>query len=352
MTRPASNAARDARRAAAKPARATSPGQPAYAPGEGREALVVAIDDGYAAYDQEEHLLATVGARFELRPCRRDPDATLAAVRDASVVLVRESPLPRAAIEAMTNGRAVIRYGIGVDNIDQRAASKRRIAVCNVPDYGTDEVATQAVALALAVVRRVRLHDAEVRAGRWSTGVLQPMYRLRGRTLGLIGYGRIARLTHAMFAGFGFARVLVADPHPDLPPGVQAASVDDICREADLISLHAPLKPQTRHLIDARRIATMRPTAILVNTARGGLVDLDALAAALAQRRILGAGLDVFEHEPPDPAHPLFALDNVVVTNHIGWYSEESMRDLQRKAAEEAVRVLRGERPLHWLNPW
>lgn len=314
--------------------------------------LVVAIDDGYAAYDQEQQILGMIGARFELRPCRRDPAATLAAVRDASVVLVRESPLPRAAIEAMTHGKAIVRYGIGVDNIDQQAARERRIVVANVPDYGSDEVATQAVALALAVVRRVRQHDAEVRAGRWSTGVLQPMYRLRGRTLGLIGYGRIARLTHAMLAGFGFARVLVADPHPDLPASVQAASVDQICTEADLISLHAPLKPETRHLIDARRMALMRPTAILVNTARGGLIDLDALAEALAARRILGAGLDVFEHEPPDPAHPIFALDNVVVTNHIGWYSEESMRDLQRKTAEEAARVLRGEPPLHWLNPW
>ncbi|HEX6019407.1 MAG TPA: NAD(P)-dependent oxidoreductase, partial [Burkholderiaceae bacterium] len=155
-----------------------------------------------------------------------------------------------------------------------------------------------------------------------------------------------------MLRGFGFARVLVHDPHAELPPDAQHASIDALCREADLISLHAPLNDATRHLIDARRIALMRPTAIVVNTARGALVDLDALADALAAGRLLGAGLDVFEREPPDPAHRLFALDNVVVTNHIGWYSEEAMRDVQRKAAEEAVRVLRGESPLHWLNPW
>jgi D-3-phosphoglycerate dehydrogenase len=314
--------------------------------------LVVAIDDGYAAYDQEQRLLAEAGARFELRPCRRDPAATLAAVRDASIVLVRESPLPRAAIEAMGCAKAVIRYGIGVDNIDQQAARERRIMVANVPDYGTDEVAAQTVALALAVARGVPRHDAEVRAGRWSTGVLQKMYRWRGRTLGLLGYGRIARRTHEMLAGFGFARTLVHYPRAELPPGAERAEVDELCREADLISLHVPLTPQTRHLLDARRIGLMRPTAIVVNTARGGLLDLDALAAALAAGRLHGAGLDVLEHEPPDPAHPLFALDNVVVTNHIGWYSEESMRDLQRKTAEEAARVLRGEPPLHWLNPW
>jgi D-3-phosphoglycerate dehydrogenase len=252
----------------------------------------------------------------------------------------------------MDRCKAVIRYGIGVDAIDVAAASRRRIAVVNVPDYGIDEVATHTVALTLAVVRRLRLHDREVRAGRWSTGVLEPMHRLRGRTLGLVGYGRIARMAHEMFAGFGFARVLVHDPKAALPSGVTAAEVDDICREADVISLHAPLTAQTRHLIDARRTTLMRPTAILVNTARGGLVDLDALYRALAHRRLLGAGLDVFETEPPDAGHPLFGLDNVVVTNHIGWYSEDSMRDVQRKAAEEAVRVLRGDPPRHWLNRW
>jgi D-3-phosphoglycerate dehydrogenase / 2-oxoglutarate reductase len=315
-------------------------------------ALVVAIDDGYPAYDQEEALLGAIGARFELRPVRGSADAAVAAVRDAQVVLVRESPVPRRAIEAMRDGRAVIRYGIGVDNIDQAAARERRIMVANVPDYGTDEVSSQAVALALAVNRRVLLHDRSVRAGRWSTGVLAPMLRWRGRTLGLVGYGRIARLTHAKLAGFGFGRVLVHDPRAELPAGTEPASVDDICSQADLISLHAPLNAQTHHLIDARRIALMRPSAVLVNTARGGLVDLDALAAALAAGRLHGAGLDVFEPEPPDPAHPIFSLDNAVLTNHIGWYSEEAMRDLQRKAAEEAVRVLSGQPPLHWLNPW
>ena len=317
-----------------------------------RAPLVVAIDDGYAAYDQEEALLAEVGARFALRPVRGRADATVEAVRDADVVLVRESPVPRSAIESMAHGRAVIRYGIGVDNIDQVAARERRIHVANVPDYGIDEVATQTVALALACVRRLPRHDAEVRAGRWSTGVLAPMHRLRGGTLGLVGYGRIARMTHAMFAGFGFARVLVHDHHDELPAGVEPADVDTVCREADIVSLHVPLTAETHHLIDARRLALMKPHAILVNTARGGLVDLDALADALPAGRLAGAGLDVFEHEPPDPKHPLFARDDVIVTNHIGWYSEESMRDLQRKAAEEAVRVLRGQPPRHWLNPW
>ncbi|KAB2870338.1 MAG: C-terminal binding protein [Burkholderiaceae bacterium] len=318
----------------------------------GKSRLVVALDDGYASYEQEQRLLGAADAAFAVRPVRGRADAVADAARGADIVFVRESPVPRRAIEAMDRCRAIIRYGIGVDNIDQQAARERRIYVANVPDYGIDEVSSQTVALALAANRRLLSHDAEVRAGRWSTGVLAPMVRWRGRTLGLVGYGRIARMTHEKLAGFGFARVLVHDRGGDLPPDVLAASIDDICREADLISLHVPLTDETQHLIDARRLALMRPTAVLVNTARGGLVDLDAPASALAEGRLMGAGLDVLEHEPPDPTHPLFNLPNVIVTNHIGWYSEEAMHDVQRKAAEEAVRVLQGQPPRHWLNPW
>ncbi|WP_422833858.1 C-terminal binding protein [Variovorax sp. HJSM1_2] len=312
----------------------------------------MAIDDGYPSYDQERALLQTVGADFAVRPCAADVQRARENCRDADVVLVRESPVTRAVIEDMQRCKAIIRYGIGVDNIDMQAARERGIAVANVPDYGIDEVSTQTVALLLAVVRRLRIHDREVREGRWSTGVLQPMYRLRGRTLGLLGYGRIARMTHEMLSGFGFGRVLVNDPLAKAADGIELASVERICQEADVISVHAPLTAETRQLLNAERIAMMRPTAVVVNTARGGLVDLNALHKALAEGRILGAGLDVFEHEPPDAKHPLFALDNVVVSNHIGWYSEEAMRDVQRKAAEEAVRVLRGEAPVHWLNRW
>ena len=216
--------------------------------------LVVAIDDGYASYDQEEQLLAAEGARFALRPVRGDADRAVEAVRDASIVFVRESPVPRRAIEAMAEGRAVIRYGIGVDNIDQRAARERRIYVANVPDYGTDEVSSQAVALVLAVNRLVVLHDREVRAGRWSTGVLRPMLRLRGRTLGLVGYGRIAKHDARE------ARRLRLRPRPGARPAARrcraawrAVDLDTLCREADVISLHAPLNDATRGMIDARR---------------------------------------------------------------------------------------------------
>ena len=318
---------------------------------ETKTPLVVALDGGYSSYDQETSLLDAAGARFELRPCFNDEAAALASVHDADVVMVRESPVSRAVIDRMGPCKGIVRYGIGVDNIDQQAARERGIAVANVPDYGTEEVSTHTVSLLLAVVRQIVTRDRHVREGRWNAPREHNMYRLRGRTLGLVGYGRIARQVHEKLAGFGFGRVLVHDPKADLPPGAEHASVDEVCAESDVISLHVPLTSATRHLIDARRLALARPTAILVNTGRGGLVDLDALFDTLKSGRLLGAGLDVFETEPVDPGHPIFGLPNVVVSDHIGWYSEEAMRDLQRKATEEAVRILAGNKPLHWLNP-
>lgn len=312
---------------------------------------VVAIDGGYADYACEQELLAAAGASFELLPCGGDAAAIAARIHDAAGLLVRESRIAAGVIEAMPNLRAIVRYGIGVDNIDLAAASRRGVKVANVPDYGTEEVSDQGMALLLAVVRRVATRDATVRAGGWNVAREEPMYRIAGKTLGLLGYGRIARAMERKMRGFGVERVLVYDPFAaDWPAGVQRASVEEVCREADFISVHAPLTAQTRHLLDARRIALLKPTAIVVNTARGGLIDEAALVAALQEGRLFGAGLDVFEQEPLPANSPLRQLRNVVLSDHTGWYSEESVRDLQRGAAQEVARILRGEPPKHWVN--
>jgi D-3-phosphoglycerate dehydrogenase len=312
--------------------------------------LVVAVDDGYLSYDQEIEILRQVGANFEIRPCHGSEQAVMEAVKGADLVLVRESPITRAVIESMPQCQCVIRYGIGVDNIDFAAARDRRLMVANVPDYGIEEVSTHAVGLLLAAMRQLIVRDRNVRAGKWSSNGTRPMYRLRGRTLGLIGYGKIARQFHEKLSGFHFGKVMVFDPQAKLDDSVVPASVEEICAEADVISLHAPLTDSTRRLINRERLKLMKPNAILINTARGGLIDQAALYEALRDDQILGAGLDVFEQEPPDASHPLFSLDNVVVSDHISWYSEEAMRDLQRKAAEEAARVLSGQQPINWIN--
>jgi D-3-phosphoglycerate dehydrogenase len=313
---------------------------------------VVVIDSGYDHYDIETAVLASAGAVLIVRPCGGDVLKVQQTVVDADAVLVRESPIDGAVIMAMRRCRAIVRYGIGVDNIDLEAARLRRIAVANVPDYGTEEVSDQALALLMAVARRVVTRDREVRAGAWNIGPAQKMHRLAGKTLGLIGYGRIAAAFTRKLRGVGIARVLACDPHALIPEDVEVRSVDDVCREADIVSLHAPLTPETRHVLNATRIGLLKPTAIVVNTARGGLIDEAALTAALRAGRLFGAGLDVFAEEPVRRTNPLLELDNVVLSDHTGWYSEESIQDLQRKAAEEVVRVLNGKPPVNWLNRW
>ncbi|MCX7238999.1 MAG: C-terminal binding protein [Burkholderiales bacterium] len=314
---------------------------------------VIAIDGGYDTYNQEIRILSEVGAQFELMPCGGDAGNIADKIRAAHALMVRESRIDAGMIASMPHLKAIVRYGIGVDNIDLAAAKQRCIAVANVPDYGTEEVSDQAVALLLAVARRVVTRDAAVRRGRWNVSREEPMYRIAGKTLGLLGYGRIARAVERKLRAFGVERVCVFDPFVSKSvQGVELMTADEVCRQADYLSINAPNTPQTHHLLNAHRLALMKPTAMVVNTARGALIDEAALVSALQQRRIFGAGLDVYEREPFSTDNPLCQLDNVVLSDHTGWYSEESVKELQLKAAQEVGRILSGKTPNHWCNPW
>lgn len=319
----------------------------------GRKRVVV-IDDGYGSYETERRILDAVSTDVVLAPCRGDLEQVLAVTAEADALLVRESPVTAQVIAQMPHCRAIVRYGIGVDNIDLTAARERQIYVANVPDYGVEEVSDQAIALLLSVARRTASRDRAVRDGAWFVSRDEKMHRIAGRTVGLVGYGRIARAFERKMRGMGATRVLVYDPYLDAGayPEVERVGLDALCAQSDYISLHSPLTPDTRNLIDAGRIALMKSTAIIVNTARGGLIDEAALVDALQRDAIFGAGLDVFETEPPDRSQPLFQCSNVVVSDHTGWYSEDSVTELQHKAAEEVARVLRGDVPKHWVNPW
>jgi D-3-phosphoglycerate dehydrogenase len=315
--------------------------------------LVVVLDEGYGDTKIEQAVLQSYGARVVERPCHGDAVEVRRAVAGANAVLVRESPVDAEAIANMPECRAIVRYGVGVDNIDRAFAASRGIYVANVPDYGVEEVSDHALALLFAVARRVVSRDRAVRDGAWNVARTEPMHRLAGGTLGLIGYGRIGHAFHRKARALGYARTLVYDPYLREPPeGIELVDVDHLCREADVVSLHAPLTENSHHILDNDRLSLMKPTAIVVNTSRGGLIDTTALQRALASGRIFGAGLDVFEQEPPGADHPLFALPNVVLSDHTGWYSEESVRDLRRKAAEEIARVFSGEEPRNWVNRW
>jgi D-3-phosphoglycerate dehydrogenase len=315
---------------------------------------VVVVDGGYESYDIEKRILAPLNADVIVDPCHGDSARIKIATAQADAILVRESPIDAEAIGCMRRCRIIARYGIGVDNVDLAAARERGIFVANVPDYGVEEVSDHALALLLSVARRTVTRDLAVRGGAWNVSPGEKMYRIASRTLGLVGYGRIARALERKMRGLGVARVLVYDPLLEAGAfaGVESVDLNSLCQQSDFISVHAPLTRDTWHIIDSTRIALMKRTAILINTARGGLIEETALVEALRSKRIFGAGIDVFEHEPPGKDHPLFALDNVVLSDHTAWYSEESVADLQTKAAEEVARVLQNEPPKHWVNRW
>jgi D-3-phosphoglycerate dehydrogenase / 2-oxoglutarate reductase len=303
--------------------------------------------------EAERAELARVGARLEARPCRSQADL-LEAVTDADAVLNTIVPITPAVIAAMTRCRVIVRSGIGVDNVDVAAASAAGIVVANVPDASVEEVSNHALALLVACSRKIVLLDRSLRAGTWSRALFPPMGTLYGQTLGLVGFGRIARALAAKAQALSM-RIIATDPL--LPPedirraNAEPASLERLLAESDFLSLHVPLTPETHHLIGTAQLRSMKPSAYLINTARGPLVDEAALAAALQAGTIAGAGLDVFEQEPLAADSPLLGLDNVVITPHAAAYSDAGIRELRRRTGEAAADVLRGLWPRGVANP-
>lgn len=317
--------------------------------------------------DPRPRSVATIGHRFPdaaveaevLRPRgidvrwlgALDRPAALAAAADATGILLGvRFTLDAAAIRRLPNCRVIVRYGVGVDNVDVAAAAAAGIVVCNVPTYGIEEVANHTLALLLLFARRLDLGAGAVRGGRWGaalTGVTLP--RLSRRTLGVVGAGRIGQAVIARARAF-WGRILAADPVVSAEAlarlGAKKVELDTLLAESDFVTLHLPSGAGTRGLMSADRMAQMKPGAVLVNCSRGDVVDEAALAQRLREGAILGAGLDVFASEPPPP-DGVVASPNVWPTPHVAWLSEESVLDLRRLASEEAGRVLAGEPPLH-----
>lgn len=280
--------------------------------------------------------------------CRTEDDVIAALERyRPTAVLVQFAPVGDRAIAAAAGVRAVVRYGIGVDNIDTRAAEAAGIAVGRVPDYCIDEVADHSLALLLAVNRGIVELAGQTTVGGWDFRVAAPVRRLRGQILGLIGFGRIARALADRAAALGM-RVVATDPgvaDADVrAAGAHPLPLDELLACADVLSLHAPLTDETRGLIGRRELAMLPAGAIVLNTSRGGLVDEDALAEAVASGHLRGAGVDVLEHEPAAADHPLRSTPGVVLTPHAAWYSESAVVDLREKAVATALH-LAVERP-------
>jgi D-3-phosphoglycerate dehydrogenase len=305
----------------------------------------VITDHGFPNLQHEESILGAAGVELTVAQCKT-PAEVIAAGRGADALLVQWAPVNAAVMATLDRCKIIVRYGIGFDNVDIAAARARGIAVCNVPDYGVHEVAEHAVSLALALARQLPQIDARLRAGTWKITPDRPMPSLRELTFATAGFGRIARSAHAMMRGFDCKRIAY---DPFVPKdvmameGVEKVELDDLFTRADILSLHLPLTAETRHFVNAARLAEMKKSAVVVNTARGPLVDTVTLAQALRDGVIAGAGIDVFEQEPLPAEHALRAAPGALLTSHVAWYSESSIPRLQRLAAEELVRGLRGE---------
>lgn len=311
-------------------------------------ATVVITDAGFESLDAEREILGKAGHRLTVAACRTQDDV-IRAGRGADALIVQWAPVTAEVIKSLPMCRLIVRYGIGVDNVDVAAADAAGIPVCNVPDYCIDEVADHAAALALALARRIPQVDARLRAGVWKIVPDGALPSFRASTFGVFGLGRVARGLLERVAPFGFD-LIAFDPFVDDAPSskIELVDFDTLLKRSDVLSLHAPLTEKTRGLFDRTAFARMKPTAILINTSRGGLVDLDDLAAALASGWLGGAGLDVYEEEPLPDSHAIRGAPGTILTSHIAWYSDASVPRLQRMAAEEVVRGLAG-RPL--LNP-
>jgi D-3-phosphoglycerate dehydrogenase len=289
----------------------------------------------------EEELLALAG----------DADAILAATAE---------PLNRRVIEKLEHCRVIARYGVGLDNVDIQAATDNGIVVAYVPDASVDEVSDHAMALLLACARKLIILNDGVKAGKWAAGnnelaiKRRPMFKLRGQVLGIVGLSRIGSAVVPKAKGFGL-RVIAYDPYQPASVfeslGVEPVDFERLLTESDFISLHTALTPETEGMFGIEQFRKMKPTAFLINTGRGPLVDEAALFEACSTGLIAGAGTDVLISEPPGEKHPLFGLENVIITPHSAYYSETAGFDIIKRPLDDVIRVLKGELPIGFVNP-
>jgi len=281
----------------------------------------------------------------------------VAAIRDADAILVNMTAMTADIIGQLDKCKLIIRHGVGYDNVDVEAATARGIRVAYEPDYCTDEVAEHAIALMLAAWRKVgigrKVLEDSSHSGIWDFEPIYPIAGLRGKTVGIVGCGRIGGTVLDRLRSFGFEFV-VCDPYLSEERrqalGVPVVDLPELLEQADIVTVHAALSAATQHLIGAEQLRLMKPTAYLVNTARGGLVDTDALARALKEGWIAGAAIDVYVKEPPDPDFPLFECDNCLLAPHLGWYSEEANWSIREKVLEDFVRFVEGRPPRYLIN--
>jgi D-3-phosphoglycerate dehydrogenase / 2-oxoglutarate reductase len=313
----------------------------------------VFTDYYYPSLDEERRVFAGTGIEIVdgKGRCVTEQD-TIALVRDADAVITQFVPITRRVIDELSRCKVIVRYAIGLDNIDIRAATEHRIMVANVPDYCIAEVSDHAVALILALIRKVKVMDGEVQRGNWSYRRAEPIRRLADLRLGLVGFGNIAREVARKARALGFQAICAYDPYAirQTGVGVELVPLTTLLESSDIVSIHAPATAETHHLIDGPALARMKPGAFLVNTSRGALVSEPDLCRALQEGRLAGAALDVLEDEVKIQGNPLAGRDNVILTPHMAWYSTGSVAELQRKVAEQVRQAILEGQPSNWTN--
>ncbi|MGD9633112.1 MAG: C-terminal binding protein [Pirellulales bacterium] len=311
---------------------------------------VLLTDYAWPDLEIEQALLALYDAEIVVAPAT--DEATLASLAPSMDAIMTNWVDVRApVIDAAKKCQIISRLGIGLDCIDVARATELRIPVTNVPDYCLIEVAEHSLALLMALARKIHIFQADARAGGYDLAAGFPLRRIEGRTLGIIGLGHIGRRVAAKAAALGLHVVAASRSNHEPVAGVTQVDLDELLRSSDFVSLHVPLSDSTRRLIDAQALAKMKPTAFLINTSRGGVVDPAALAAALADNRLAGAALDVHDPEPPDLTKPPYTDARVIVTPHAAFYSEEAVAELRRRAAHQVGIRLAGGVPENVVNP-
>jgi D-3-phosphoglycerate dehydrogenase / 2-oxoglutarate reductase len=308
---------------------------------------VVIAYTGFGDIELEKKILSQIDAETIHSENLRSPQA-LEAVKQADAVMVTLEKVTSEIIGSMERCRIISRLGTGLDTIDIPAATARGIWVTYVPDYSIDEVSAHAIALMMSLARGIPFLSQATRNGTWNSAAWGPIYRLKDQTLGILGLGRIGQATAEKGRGLGL-NVIAHDPYANQEVadrlGVRLVDLPTLTRESDYISLHSPLLDSTHHIVNAGFLAQMKPTAYIINAARGPLVDEDALLEAVRSGTIAGAGLDVLAVEPIDPDNPLLKEDRILITPHAAWYSEQAKLDMRTRGAEEVVRILSGQPP-------
>lgn len=315
---------------------------------------VVLTDYEFEHLQYEEAVFQESGLDIEFikAQCKTEEEV-IEKAQEADAILNQYAPVSRRVIESLENTKIISRYGVGVNTIDLAAAKEKGITVANVPDYGMEEVSNHALALLLSWARKVTLLNNEVKKGNWDFKACVPIHRFNEQTVGVLGFGRIPRRFIEKVKPLGF-KTAAYDPFVSAEDmaavGVQKMELDEIIHESDFLSVHVPLIDDTFHLINEERLNQMKRNAVIINTARGPIIDEKALADALEKGIIAGAALDVTEDEPVSIDSPLLKMDNVIITPHSAWYSEEAMIELRQKAAKNIVHVLSGEKTPYALT--